>query len=327
MFSTERIYVRSKKKDLSEEHINISFSSINSFYEKLPIETKRDIIFLIKSGYNKKTIIKLYILASPSNISEAIHYLTIENGIYQHIFFDSPNKEDSCEICGEKKIMHNNEINKTINISFYKMNISERDEKINILNNKNEEEKNYICKICEYDIINKEEIINNKCEQCDTYFCQECLYLHIKELIKNGKYALFCPECRNIYTKNKIEQIFMLSKDKEVKNLKKLLEKNKTKDVILNDPELMFCPIVNCDGFAKKNDKRDYNICNMGHKFCNKCGELWHQNGKCEEEEKVDNLFQEFYKKYKLKNCPYCHIVVIKKGGCNHMKCQYCGKD
>ena len=103
MFSTERIYVRSKKKDLSEEHINISFSSNNSFYEKLPIETKRDIIFLIKSGYNKKTIIKLYILASPSNISEAIHYLTIENGIYQHIFFDSPNKEDSCEICGEKK--------------------------------------------------------------------------------------------------------------------------------------------------------------------------------------------------------------------------------
>ena len=207
------------------------------------------------------------------------------------------------------------------------MNVIERDEKINILNIKKEEENNYICKICEEEVINKEEINNNKCEQCETYFCEECLYLHIKELIKNGKYALFCPECRNIYTKNKIEQIFMLSKDKEVKNLKKLLEKNKTKDVILNDPELMFCPIVNCDGFAKKNDKRDYNICNMGHKFCNKCGELWHQDEKCKEEENVDKLFQEFRKKYKLKNCPYCHIVVIKKGGCNHMKCQFCGKD
>ena len=110
MFSTERIYVRNRKKDQSES-LNVSFSSNNSFYEKLPIETKKDIIFLIKSGYNKKTIIKLYILANPSNISEAIHYLTKENGIYQHIFFDSPNKEDSCEICGEKQIMHNNGMN------------------------------------------------------------------------------------------------------------------------------------------------------------------------------------------------------------------------
>ena len=64
----------------------------------------------------------------------------------------------------------------------------------------------------------------------------------------------------------------------------------------------------------------------MGHKFCNLCGELWHPNGKCKEEENVDKLFQEFRKKYQLKNCPYCKIVVIKKGVCNHMNCQYCGK-
>ena len=89
----------------------------------------------------------------------------------------------------------------------------------------------------------------------------------------------------------------------------------------------MFCPIVNCDGFAKKNNNKDYNICTMEHKFCIKCGELWHDDGKCKEEEKVDQLFQEFSKKYDLKNCPYCHIVTNKNGGCNHMKCHYCGKD
>ena len=103
----------------------------------------------------------------------------------------------------EKKIMHNNEINKTINISFYKKNSSERDEKINILNNKNEKENNYKWKICEENLINKEEINNNKCEQCDTYFCQECLYLHIKELIKNWKNVLFCLACRNIFIRKK----------------------------------------------------------------------------------------------------------------------------
>jgi hypothetical protein len=65
----------------------------------------------------------------------------------------------------------------------------------------------------------------------------------------------------------------------------------------------------------------------MGHKFCIKCGELWHDDGKCKEEEKIDKLFQKFSKKYDLKNCPYCHIVTNKNGGCNHMKCNYCGKD
>ena len=35
----------------------------------------------------------------------------------------------------------------------------------------------------------------------------------------------------------------------------------------------------------------------MGHKFCIKCGELWHDDDKCKEEEK-DKLFQEFSKKY-----------------------------
>jgi hypothetical protein len=88
----------------------------------------------------------------------------------------------------------------------------------------------------------------------------------------------------------------------------------------------MFCPIVNCNGFAKKNNDKDYNICNMGHKFCNKCGEKYHENEKCKEEENIDKLFEEYSRRYNLKNCPYCHIVVIKNGGCNHMNCKYCGK-
>jgi len=153
--------------------------------------------------------------------------------------------------------------------------------------------------------------------------------MHIKELIRNGKYSLYCPECSFVYTKKKIDQIFSFNiKDKnEVENLKKLLEKSNTKELILSNPELMFCPIANCDGFAKKNKNKEYNICTMGHKFCIKCGELWHENGICKEEEKVDQLFEEYRKKYNLKNCPYCNIITNKNEGCNHMKCKYCGKD
>ena len=77
MSSSERIIVKNHIKEISEQSLNnVSFSSNNSFYEKLNVETKRDIISLIKSGYNKKTVIKLYILVKPSNINEAVNFLT-----------------------------------------------------------------------------------------------------------------------------------------------------------------------------------------------------------------------------------------------------------
>ena len=151
--------------------------------------------------------------------------------------------------------MHINENNSSKSISFYTINTNQIQDNLRIFNYKNKykEKREYKCKICGEEISNEEET-KNKCEQCNNYFCSECLYLHIKELIKNGKYALFCPECKFIYTKDKIDQILLFNiKDKEeINNLKKLLEKNNTKEIILSNPELMFCPIVNCNGFAKK---------------------------------------------------------------------------
>ena len=100
--NTERIIL---KENINKENsLNISLSSNNSYYEQLNDDTKRDIIFLIKSGYNKKAIIKLYIFINPSNVNEAIHYLSKENGINQHIFINNKNNSNICEICGEKKM-------------------------------------------------------------------------------------------------------------------------------------------------------------------------------------------------------------------------------
>ena len=327
MYNSERLVIKNHKKEKYEDSLNVSFSSNNSFYEQLNVQTKRDIIFLIKSGYNKKLIIKLYIFAKPSNINEATNYLTKVDGIYQHIFYSSPFKEDCCEICGEKEIIHINKLDKTSNISFNTI-INRKNEKIEIFKLKTKEEKRHECKICEEEITKQEEI-RNKCDKCYNNFCDECLYLYVKESIKNGKHALFCPNCELLYTEEKIERIFSFgSNDKnEVNKLRKLLEKSSTKEIILSNPDLMFCPIVDCDGFSKKNSEQEYNSCNKGHKFCVKCGELWHEDGQCKAEQEVDKLFQEYFKRYKLKNCPYCKIVTIKKGGCNHIKCNYCKKD
>ena len=153
--------------------------------------------------------------------------------------------------------MHITEINNTFisrnSNSFNSISINQKEEKINLYKIKTNKDKNNKCKICE-DYISIEEEIKNKWEQCDNYFCSECLYLHIKELIRNGKYSLFCPEWKFVYTKDKIEQILLFNiKDKEeINNLKKLLGKSNTKEIIISNPELMFCPIVNCEGFAKK---------------------------------------------------------------------------
>ena len=259
MLSSDRKIIKNlNRKEINEESLNnISFSTNKSFYEKLDVETKRDIIFLIKSGYDKKTIIKLYILIKPLNVEEAVNYLTKVNGLYQHIFYNSPNDDEYCEICGEKKEMHIND-NTIFNFSYNNStNINDKSNQEDITNReniKNKEEIEFKCKICEDDI-SEEDKIKNKCEQCNNYFCSECLYLHIKELIKKGKYALFCPACSFLYTMNKIEKILSYNnKDQnEIINLKKLLEKSKTKNIILSNPELIFCPIANCDGFAKKN--------------------------------------------------------------------------
>ncbi len=35
----------------------------------------------------------------------------------------------------------------------------------------------------------------------------------------------------------------------------------------------------------------------MGHKFCKKCDELWHEDGKCKEEKDAVKLFEEYHKK------------------------------
>ena len=183
MITSERVVVKKFKSEHFNDLSNISFPSNNSFYENLNLETKKDIIFLIKSGYDKKIIIKLYIFLKPSNLNEAIHYLTKEKGIFRHIFINSNNKNNSCEICGEQKIYHINKIDKSLTISYntYNSIISNKiDDKSDILRIKIINEKNYEnkkCKICDEKISNDEEI-RNKCEQCGNHFAVN-VYIYI----------------------------------------------------------------------------------------------------------------------------------------------------
>ena len=271
----------------------------------------------------------------PSNVNEAIKYLLKENEKYQHPFFPSEKSNEKCEICENDKDLHIKQINKIPLISSNNSSISSikynHSHIIPITVLSKVRSRSYKCKIC-FNIIPNEQALKNKCHNCNTYYCDECLYLDLKESIKNGKYELYCPECKIIYDEEKIKDILSdysgneegKSEIEEEKNeLINLYEKNKFKHQILSN-NLMFCPIPDCEGYATKNNSSNYNICNRGHKFCVRCGEIWHSSGICPEEKKLDELFQYYYERLKLKKCPFCQVMTMKRGGCNHIKCTYC---
>ena len=320
---SDRVTLNLKENSLS---LNLSFQSNKSFYDSLDEHTKRDILFLINSGYNKKSIIKLYLILKPTNISEAIEYLSKKDGFYQHPFYSSKKIFNKCEICGFRKEEHINKIEKSI-YSYSKSN-----PEISFISVKRKddfEEKFSIqkieCRICEDLLGNNISNDINRCQKCKSYFCSECLYEHAKELVKNGK-IIGCPYCFDEYSDDRVMTIFNFNKDNktEINNLKYLYKKIKLKFFVLSNPDLVFCPITNCDGYAKKNSSLLKHICNKGHEFCIRCGEFWHQNGKCPDDEVVDELFREYCEKLRLKVCPSCGITTFKKDGCNHITCSYC---
>ena len=214
--NTERLTLRNNRPN--QNTLNDSISS-NSFYQQIDSDSKRDIFYLIDAGYNKKQIIKIYLLLKPSNVNEAILYLSEKNGKHQHIFFPSKSSNNICEICGNEENLHINKINRTIISSSHNSSISS----IKINNNfsipirdlSNEE---YKCKICE-DGIQKEMALKNECFNCNYYFCDECLYLYLKESIKNGKHLLYCPECKTEYDMNKINDILAKNYGNEEENI------------------------------------------------------------------------------------------------------------
>ena len=317
---SDRITLNLKDNNLL---VNTSFSSNKSFYDSLDDHIKRDILFLIKSGYNKKSVIKLYLIVKPSHVSEAMECLSKKDGLYQHIFYSSSDFSNKCEICGNKREFHIEEQEKTV------MTINKLNQDVSFISIKKKEKideklstEKYTCKICE-DLIPENKI--DICEKCESFFCRECLYEHAKELVKNGK-VICCPYCLLEYNEDKVMKILNYNRnDKiEVNNLKSLYKKNRLKFFVLSNPDLVFCPIVNCDGYAQINESSLKNKCNNGHEFCIRCGELWHKSGNCPEDEVMDKLFKNYCDKLRLKECPSCGITTLKRDGCNHITCTYC---
>jgi hypothetical protein len=122
---------------------------------------------LIEFGYEPTYSKRIFIYLHPTNIEEAIEYLSIENGMIQHNFVQDRNIEiNLCYVCGQEKNIHIN--NTQLNNNNEEDNKSINNEEMK--SNENEEQK-IECLACEELFIETKE---NKLEKCGHSFCNEC---------------------------------------------------------------------------------------------------------------------------------------------------------
>ena len=105
---------------------------------------------------------------------------------------------------------------------------------------------------------------------------------------------------------------------------------------IMQHPEdVSCCPTPGCNYVFIYEDGDDYYECPICEKeYCLICKTDWHKDKTCEEcleykrvgilikdEKKLDDLFLNFAKGSKFKQCPYCKNWVEKAEGCFHITC------
>ena len=268
-------------------------------------------------GFEPSLIKKIYAFLRPNSIQQAIGFMSMEDGIYQHNFYENiKNKDNNCYICGEPPFCH-------INYSSFGNNQNEKIFKNDMqktLSNK-DKDKNIIkldCHICG-DSYPENEFI--KYDKCKDSYCLDCWLNYIKGKIENGIVEKI--NCMNFNCKEILSKEFILSIIDKDKNLITKYNKFIKRLEILNDPNKKFCPYPECDSYAEQNNsKNKIVLCKNGHKFCFICLKNHNEKTNCEEE--IDNDFKIWMKNRIVKRCPKCKLWTEKNEGCNHMTCSQC---
>ena len=304
------------KDDINENLIEEKNDSIKLDIKDVPKKDNNlinlDKIALVKMGYEKDLVDRIYKNAFPVNIDEALDYL-YKNSYNQftHLYISTPLK--ICAICEEEESYHSKEI-------FYSKEKNDQLIKLSSTHlNYNNNESELICDICESEITYND---IKKCKiLCKHLFCFDCWFEFFKEKINNGKvYNLKCMkhECSQILDEKFVRSI--IDSDKELlKKYEKFLE---TKKILISNKKVKFCPFPDCDSYAEKTSSKKYVKCKNGHEFCFICGQKPHGWKSCSKI--IDKGFEEWKTHTLVKRCPYCKYWTEKQDGCNHMTCAEC---
>lgn len=335
--------------DTTDNHNNDSNSiKIN---DKLDPKIEKDMQTILSMGYDEKMIRKVYIILKPSDINEALDFLSQQDGIYHHDFMETHGKQNQCFICGnppqnhinyEPKEPNSNLLEKlrdsightditpnpkrTSNNSGNKIDLKEplielnNNDKIIIEeNSENNDGEPIYCELCTDEIKKKKEIKNNTLP-CGHLFCDDCYLNYLQDKIKNNKVGkITCMQHKCPHTFDDDFIISHLANDEILINKYK---KFKLRTKLYEDSNIKFCPIKDCESYAKREGNEKYVTCLEGHQFCFECSKPWHGDKKCQEE--IDKDFKKWKKNKLLKRCPKCQFWTEKNLGCNHMTCPEC---
>ncbi len=210
--------------------------------------------------------------------------------------------------------------------------------------NLEEEEKKGKCLICldEYEIAAQD----NYYLDCGCIIHGTCFDDYIENAINEGKVPIKCPYC-NKEDINELDIKDSLNKNNKINMIEKF-EKFTMNYYIMQHPEdISCCPTAGCNYIFVYEDGDDYFECPLcKSEYCLKCKTNWHAGKTCTEyqemrkmeklgkdEKKLDDLFYNFARGSKFKQCPYCKNWVEKNEGCNHIACRcgnhfcyFCGK-
>ena len=320
------------------QNSNSSNSKNNIFDAKIEADMKT-----IKSmGYDEKIIRKVYIILKPTELNEALDYLSQEDGIYHHDFMETHGKIDQCFICGEPPQNHINYEPKSTIIEKLRDSIGHKStgrnsnnsqdenlklneplielknsEKNDNNNEENDSEPTY-CDLCT-DEMKKGEIKNNELP-CKHLFCDDCYLNYFQDKIKNNKVGKIT--CIQHKCPHEFDDDFIISHLAGDENLINKYKKFKLRNKLYEDTNIKFCPIKDCESYAKREGDEKYVTCLEGHKFCFDCSKPPHGNKKCQDE--IDKDFKKWKKNKLVKRCPKCKFWTEKNLGCNHMTCPEC---
>lgn len=327
-------------------------NSTESIDKELEFQDQNSYEFIINMGFDQKMAKKVFILFQPKDINEAIDYLTKEDNVYHHDFIERKGKINECFICGEPPENHIDyippeeprksiisSIRKSLNLPSSNLNIDKveksgdnnvielidnndykDDESDNQSNIKNEEKENnaIICELCADELAEGD--IENNSLLCQHMFCSECYFEYFKNKIGNNKVGKIT--CMKYKCPVELDPEFIEEHLSSDDALLQKYKKYKLKSDLYKDPNVKFCPIRDCDSYAKKENDNKYVTCQVGHKFCFQCLKPWHGSKKCSEE--IDSDFKKWKKNKMVKRCPNCKMWTEKNLGCNHMTCVEC---
>ena len=198
-----------------------------------------------------------------------------------------------------------------------------------------ESEKKGKCGICleEYEYANPD----NYYLDCCCIIHSPCFDAYIENAINSGKVPIKCPYCNKMDI-NEIDVKESLTKNNKIDLIDKFEQFTMNYYIMQHPEDVSCCPTPGCNYVFVYEEGDNYYECPICEKeYCLKCKSDWHKDKTCQEfqeyrrvgllgkdQKQLDNLFYDFAKGSKFKQCPYCKNWVEKNEGCNHIACR-CG--